>query len=61
MQTSLPRMTPSTNPSSRKKPKDSAKITSPTTTSPRVRKRLFQSSPTSKKPTQGAKQKKSKK
>ncbi|CAN6846527.1 unnamed protein product [Brassica oleracea] len=38
MQTSLPRMTRSTNPSSRKKPKYSAKITAPTTTSPRVRK-----------------------
>ncbi|CAN7001133.1 unnamed protein product [Brassica oleracea var. botrytis] len=38
MQTSLPRMTRSTNPSSRKKPKYSAKITAPTTTSPRMRK-----------------------
>ena len=60
-QTNLPRRTPSTNSSLRKKPKYSAKITVPITPSPRVRKGLFQSSPASKKPTQGAKQTKSKK
>ncbi|KAH0879502.1 hypothetical protein HID58_066896, partial [Brassica napus] len=54
-QTNLSRKTPSTNPSSRKKPKYSAKITSPTTPSTSVRKGLFQSTPTSKKATQGAK------
>lgn len=60
-QTKLPRRTPSINPSSRKKPKYSAKITAPSTPSPMVRKRLFQSSPTSKKPTQAAKKPKSNK
>lgn len=54
-QTNLSRKTPSTNPSSKKKPKYSTKITAPTTPSPSLRKGLFQSSPTSKKATQGAK------
>lgn len=49
------RRTPSTNPSTRKKPKYSAKITAPTTPTPKVRKVLFQSSPASKTPKQGAK------
>ena len=60
-QTNIPRRTPSTNLSSRKKEKYSVKITAPTTPSPMVRKGLFLSSPTSKNPTQGAKQTKSKK
>ncbi|KAJ4894606.1 Uncharacterized protein Rs2_21400 [Raphanus sativus] len=54
-QTNPPRRTPSTNPSSRKKPKHSGKMTSPTTPSTTVRKGLFQSSPGPKKPTQGGK------
>lgn len=44
-QTNPPRRTPSTNASSRKKPKHSGKITAPTTPSTTVRKGLFQSSP----------------